>query len=395
MPASTDLVPAGTRASDLPARARTIAEEIAAPLADEVDRAARFPSEAIDALRDAGLLACMVPAHLGGQGATVGEVADVVAALGRACGSTAMVFAMHQIQVACLARHGGTALLDELLAAVARDGLLLASATTEIGVGGDVRTSTCAVERHDGRFRLEKLAPVISYGMHADAVLATARRTPDSPPNDQVLVACRRPALELEATSGWDTLGFRGTCSLGFRLRAEDDEACILAAPYAEISSRTMLPTSHVLWAAVWLGLAGAATERARAHVRAEARKRPGTTPPAAVHLAELVAVHQELDDLVHGAARRCDEAADDPDVLDGMAFALSMNALKVSASRLVVDVANRALGVCGMAGYRNDSAVSIGRILRDAHGAAVMIHNDRVNANNAQMLLIHRGDLR
>jgi acyl-CoA dehydrogenase len=305
-----------------------------------------------------------------------------------------MVFAMHQIQVACLVRHGGTALLDELLAGVAADGLLLASATTEIGVGGDVRTSTCAVERRDGRFRLEKLAPVISYGVHADAVLATARRTSDSPPSDQVLVACRRPALELEATSGWDTLGFRGTCSLGFRLRVEDDEGCVLPAPYGEISSRTMLPTSHVLWASVWLGLATAAADRARAHVRADARKQPGTTPPAAVHLAELVAVHQQLDDLVHGAARCCDEAADDPDVLDGMAFALRMNALKVSASQLVVDIANRALGVCGMAGYRNDSAVSIGRILRDAHGAAVMIHNDRVNANNAQMLLIHRGDL-
>ena len=35
---------------------------------------------------------------------------------------------------------------------------------------------------------LEKQAPVISYGEYADGVLATARRDPDSPPNDQVLV---------------------------------------------------------------------------------------------------------------------------------------------------------------------------------------------------------------
>jgi acyl-CoA dehydrogenase len=394
VPASTEVEPADVRAADRLVRARRIAEEVAGPHADEVDRDARFPREAIDALRDEGLLGCMVPLEAGGDGATVGEVAELVTTLGRACASTAMVFAMHQIQVACLVRHGRTPLLEGLLAEVADRGLLLASATTEIGVGGDVRTSTCAVERADGRFRLEKLAPVISYGEHADAVLATARRTPDSPPNDQVLVTCRRPGLELEPTSGWDTLGFRGTCSLGFRLRAEDDEACVLPDPYAEISGRTMLPTSHVLWGAVWLGLATAATDRARAHVRGEARKRPGVTPPSAVHLAELVAVHQQLDELVHGAARAYDQAADDVDVLDGMAFALRMNALKVSASQLVVEIANRALGVCGMAGYRNDSAVSLGRILRDAHGAAVMIHNDRINANNAQMLLIHREDL-
>jgi acyl-CoA dehydrogenase len=44
------------------------------------------------------------------------------------------------------------------------------------------------------------------------------------------------------------------------------------------------------------------------------------------------------------------------------------------------------------MAGYREDSEFSLGRILRDAHGAALMINNDRINANSAQMLLIHRG---
>ena len=51
------------------------------------------------------------------------------------------------------------------------------------------------------------------------------------------------------------------------------------------------------------------------------------------------------------------------------------------------------ALVICGMAGYREDSEYSLGRLLRDAHGAALMINNDRINANSAQMLLIHRGE--
>jgi hypothetical protein len=30
---------------------------------------------------------------------------------------------------------------------------------------------------------------------------------------------------------------------------------------------------------------------------------------------------------------------------------------------------------------------------MRDAHGAAVMVNNDRINSNTAQMLLIHKDD--
>jgi acyl-CoA dehydrogenase len=95
----------------------------------------------------------------------------------------------------------------------------------------------------------------------------------------------------------------------------------------------------------------------------------------------------------VDAAARRYDDNADDVEALESMAFAISMNALKVSASRMVVDIVHHSLTICGMAGYRNDSKLSLGRLLRDAHGAALMVNNDRLNANNAQMLLIHRED--
>ncbi len=202
---------------------------MAGPAADEVDRDARFPTEAFDALREDSLLSILIPSELGGAGATIEQVADVVFELARHCASTAMIFAMHQIQVASIVRHGRSEFFRDYLAQVTERQLLLASATTELGVGGDVRTSVCTVERDEaGHIHLEKLAPVISYGEHADGILATARRAPESPPNDQVLVLCRAPGLTLEPTSGWDTLGFRGTCSLGFRLVAEGEADLIL-----------------------------------------------------------------------------------------------------------------------------------------------------------------------
>ena len=48
---------------------------------------------------------------------------------------------------------------------------------------------------------------------------------------------------------------------------------------------------------------------------------------------------------------------------------------------------------ICGMAGYRNDTELSLTRQLRDAYGAALMVNNDRILGASAQMLLIHRGD--
>jgi len=373
--------------------AARIGEEVAGPAADDVDRKARFPAEAMEALRSARLLSVLVPEDLGGEGVRIGQVADAVCALARHCGSTAMVYAMHQMQVACLVRHGRSGYLVDYQRALVDRQLLLASATTEIGVGGDIRSSVCAVERGDGRFRLEKKAPVISYGESADGVMTTARRSPESPPNDQVLVLCTAPGLALEATSGWDTLGMRGTCSLGFSLVAEGDEEQVLDDPFADIASRTMLPVSHVLWSSVWLGLASAAVDRARRFVRTEARKNPGVTSPAAVRLAKLMTVYQQMEALVHGAARTYDEVYDDLGTLSGMGFAIAMNGLKVSSSTLVVEIVGEALTICGIAGYREDSPYSLGRLLRDAHGAAVMVNNDRIIANNAQMLLVHKED--
>jgi acyl-CoA dehydrogenase len=374
--------------------ATTVARDVLAPAADDVDRAARVPAEGLAALRDARLLGILIDEDLGGEGASLTEVAHVTSALGRACSSTAMVYAMHQIQVHCLVRHGSTDALRSFQREVAASQLLLASATTEASRGGDVRSSTCAVERLGDRIRLEKDASVISYGEHADAVLATARTSPDSSPNDQVLAVCRPGAgTKLTRTGGWDTLGFRGTCSFGYLLEADEPADFVLPDPFAEISAATMLPTSHLLWSSVWLGIATEAVHRARESVRTAARKTPGVTPPSALRVAELVAVLRRFEALVAEALRTYESALGDGSALGSLGFAIAMNDLKVASSELVVDITSKAMGICGIAGYREDGPSSIARLLRDAHAAPLMIGNDRILAHNAQLLLVHKGD--
>ncbi len=106
-PVSTDqAIRAPRTADELVETARRLGEEVLAATADDVDAQSRFPVEAIDALRGAGMLGALIPTGLGGLGLPLEAVARATTELGRHCSSAAMVFAMHQIQVACLVRNG-------------------------------------------------------------------------------------------------------------------------------------------------------------------------------------------------------------------------------------------------------------------------------------------------
>src|SRR5438045_1299809 len=83
-------------------KTHTIGKEVLSAHAGEVDRDARFPREALSALRQARLLSACVPREQGGMGLHIVQVARLCEALGQYCGSTAMIYAMHKIQVACV-----------------------------------------------------------------------------------------------------------------------------------------------------------------------------------------------------------------------------------------------------------------------------------------------------
>ncbi len=210
---------------------------IAAKSAEEIDREARFPEEAITAVRTQRLLGVMVPRELGGEEASLSDVVDVCYRLGRACSSTAMIYAMHQIMVACVIRHRRNVRWHEdLLRRLCAEQLLLASSTTEGRGGGNIRSSEAPIERSGLRITLERRATVISYGANADAIVTTARRSADALASDQVLVAFLKEDYSLEPLLAWDTLGMRGTCSAGFTLKAAGDERSDPARPVRENS---------------------------------------------------------------------------------------------------------------------------------------------------------------
>src|ERR1700678_103705 len=143
---------------------------VAASEADDVDRGARFPQKAIDAARTHPLLGVQIPQAFGGDGASIFDITDMCYALGRACSSTAMIFAMHQTKVACLVRHGaGSAYHEALMRRVA---------------------------------------------------------------SEQVLLAITKDDYTLERSGEWETLGMRGTCSAGFELKFKGSSEQIFPEGY-------------------------------------------------------------------------------------------------------------------------------------------------------------------
>jgi acyl-CoA dehydrogenase len=374
--------------------ARRIGIEVADRWADEVDREARFPAETLAALRSSGLLGALVPPAWGGPGTSMAEMADAVAAIAEYCASSGLVLAMHQIQVACLARHGTDTARDELLPRVAAGELLFANANSEIGLGGERRSSICALEPIDGGFHLEKQASTVSYGEYADAIFATARRHPASPAHDQVMAVCMAPGLQLKATGDWDTLGLRGTCSKPCLLVA-DVPAELVIADYPNVFMRTALPVSAILLSSVWRGIAEAGARKAHGSVRALARTNrehsPDAAPPvAALRLAELGVQLHQLRQVVAGGAVEYERYKDTPEV-ETLHFSGQMDNLKLSSSTLVLAIVQQALAICGFVGYHNRSPFSMARLMRDAAAAPLMVNNDRALQATAQTLLVRK----
>jgi len=373
---------------------RRIGEEIASRWAADVDTQSRFPAETFDALRSSGALGALVPTELGGGGATMVEMAAAVTALSEHCASSGLILAMHQIQVASILRHGSKDMHDQVLPRLVSGDLLLGNGASEVGLAGDRRSSSCALEAIDGGFHLEKQASTVSYGEYADGILVTARKDADSAAHDQVMAVCLLPELKVEPQGDWDTLGLRGTCSRPCLLIADLPTSMVITE-YAEVFKRTSLPVSSVLLSSVWLGLAEAAGRQAHRSVRAQARKQrlasPDAAPPtSALRLAELSVVLHEMREVLAGGAEEYERVKDTPEVAT-LRSSGRMDNIKLASSTLVLAVVQQAMAICGLQGFKNNSEFTLARIMRDAAAAPLMVNNDRALMATAQALLLRK----
>jgi acyl-CoA dehydrogenase len=370
--------------------AQRIAENVAGPAAYDVDLRARFPVEAVTAMKEERMLSAMVPAEQGGMGASLTDISNAIRVIGRSCAAAGSVLAMHMEQMFMLIKFGTTPALRRAIEEVVDKQLLIANANSEVGIGGDVMRSIAALEPEGDGWRFDKQALAASYGRDADLILSTSRRSPDASETDQVLVLIRAENFTLDPTSGWDTLGLRGTCSSGLHMVGHVTSDDLFPVPFSDIANGGGGQLRHILLSAVWTGLAEAAMEEAHKAVRVAARRNIGTTPQTALRLAEIFAQVQVARSTL-AEAQRLVETAVETDTMEDIRTIMSLRNVKVVTSTTAMSASTAALQICGINGFRRGEEYRLERIIRDSCGALIMVGNDRYLHENADMLPLRK----
>ena len=206
-----------TPITDIPAHGKSVAE-IAASLAPDIaaraaacDDTDRFVGENYALLKEAGLVEAGVPAELGGRGADVAELADMLRILAHSCGSTALAFSMHTHQVAIPAwrwRHQKVAAVEPLLRRIASERLILLSSGGSDWIGGSGKA-----EKVDGGYRITA-RKIFTSGAEAGSILMTgAIYEAEDGTRSVIHFGAPMKASEVRVEDTWHTLGMRGTGS--------------------------------------------------------------------------------------------------------------------------------------------------------------------------------------
>ena len=179
--------------------------------ASEADENDHFVAENYRALRDADLVAAGVPKELGGAGAEVAELAEMLRELAHHCGSTGLAFSMHTHQVAIQAwrwRHQKAAAMEPLLRRVAAEKIILLSSG-----GSDWIAGSGKAVKVDGGYRVSARKVFTSGAAAGDILMTGAVVQSETEPDAVIHFPVPMKAPEVKILDTWRALGMRGTGS--------------------------------------------------------------------------------------------------------------------------------------------------------------------------------------
>jgi alkylation response protein AidB-like acyl-CoA dehydrogenase len=360
---------------DLLDRATAVGEQIRHDTARH-DRDGSFVSEAFELLRDEGLLRIAVPTELGGDGATIRQVAAVQQELARHCGATALASAMHQHVVAFTAwRHRrGLPGAEATLRRVVDDDIVLLSTG-----GGDFTRPKGHAVKVDGGYLVSGTKTFVSQAP-VGAVLSSMFVHDDPDQGLRVLNMAVPVASDgVVVLDTWDALGMRGTGSHEVVLDEVfvPDERVLADRPYGIIDPPLQVIASIAMpiISAVYLGVATAAFEAA-----VEAA-RPKATDPVVQRQIGLMA--HRLRIAQWALDRGLDEIGDDPaPAMERLSAAMT---LKREVALAGVEVCDLAMEVAGGSAYLKGSPIE--RAYRDVRAA-------KLHPLTPEQTLVHGGRL-
>ena len=387
----TTTAPAPATAGDLVDRGLPVVLDVVRQHAERTDLDAEFPVESLAALRETGLLGLLVPAADGGPGGTLADMLRVSDALSRQCMSVGMIFAMHCQQVAAVVAAAGPRLRADLLPRLAAGRLYLASVTTEAGKGGHLLSSGTATTTDGEWLQVDRFAPVVTGGVHADGFLITMQAPGATSPNQVSLVYADAAQLDATAAGGWQPLGMRATHSIPMRLagRVPADQVVGEHGSFRTLATTVFAPYAHLGWSACWLGAASGALARTVRLFRDPAERGRRDLSSELLRL-RLSRARQRLD-AVHAMLSHTASVYSAPDTeVTSPPVQLLLNALKLTAAEQCLAAVDELVELTGLRhGYLRDSPLWLERVLRDLRSASLNYGNDRLHLADGSLVLL------
>ena len=338
---------------------------IAGANAHDVDDAARFPAEAVEALRQSGLLGLTLPTQSGGLGGGPHELVEVLAALAGACGSTAMIYLMH-ISAAMPVGAAPPPASPGLVADMASGRVLGSLAFSEAGSRSHFWAPVSRARRNSAGIVLDARKSWVTSAGYADVYIVSTR-TPVGDAVDLFAVPADCPGVEV--AGAWRGMGLRGNASTPMRFTAEVQEDTRLGDEGGgmDLMLQTVLPWFNLGNAAVSVGLARAAVEAAIRHTGAarfeHLDESLSALPTVRARLAKMSIELALTTAYLHQAAGRMAEPQDDT--------MLHVLGVKAAANDAALRITDAAMRVCGGAAFSEH--LQVDRYFRDARAGHVM----------------------
>ncbi len=339
-----------------------IASELGSVFAERAaafDAQDRFVDANYGDLKRHQVLSMLIPAELGGGGASLAELCDLLRVIGGSCASTALALSMHQHLVAAtVVRHKKGMPGAKLLEKVAAKQLVLVStgATDWVNSNGSARPV-------DGGWRVSG-RKVFGSGCPAGDLLITSFATEGDPQGPGV-IHCAVPLAQegVNRLDDWHTLGMRGTGSHAVVLKDVfvPAETVSLRRPRAEWHAAwdVVLGVAPPIYMAPYLGLAEAAAAQALAHARQKDRSLTAVLAAGQLENA-LTTAQLAWRDMVR-LAGNCD-------FVPGVDNSNAQLVRKTILTDAVKETVQRALELVGGAGFYN--ALPFERMWRDVQAS-------------------------
>lgn len=347
-----------------------IAGDVAAAAAHDVDAEARFPVEAIDALKAAGLLGLAVPVEFGGSGRPPRVFAAAVEELAQACASTAMVYVMHVSAAQAIAGSTTLADRDATLRDIAGGRHLTTLAFSEKGSRSQFWAPVSTLVENGHGFVASAAKSWVTSASQADSYVSSSQRPGANSPLESTLYLVRRGAEGVSSNGRFDGLGLRGNDSSPVTFDAvhvAEGDLLTEQGSGAQMMLEVVLPWFAIGTAAMATGLCRAAVAATSKHLSETGFEHDGSRLRDLPNLRARLARMNLRTEQARALLAHTTQAMEQPDDQTPLLVLQS----RLSAIDAAVEVSDLAMQACGGAAFSKHLGVE--RIFRDARAGCVM----------------------